>query len=96
MSAKVTLAALAAFLTALSAPGTASARGYSPTAQDLRSDRAFNHLQSSRSFGSVNNPAGTSFGRSSTDVTFGGRTLGRDPDPNVRLDLLRDKDIGKY
>jgi hypothetical protein len=95
MSAKITLAALAAFLTALSVQGTASARGFSPTAQDLRSDPAFNRLQGTRTFGSINVPAGRSFGRSSNDVMFGGQAIGRDPDPNVRLELMRDRDLGR-
>jgi hypothetical protein len=95
MSAKIAFAALAAFLTALTVAGTASARGFSPSAQDLRSDPAFNRLHGSRAFGSVNVPASTSFGRSSNDVVFSGRNLGRDPDPNVRLELLRDYNLGR-
>jgi len=94
MSAKLTLAALAAALIVVSAQGPASARGVSPTASDLRSDPAFNRLQGSRALGSIN--IGPSFGRPQSDVVVGGKTIGRDPDPNVRFELLRDKDIGRF
>jgi hypothetical protein len=87
MSAKLTLAALAALLTVVSIEGPASARGVSPTASDLRSDPAFNRLQGSRALGSIN--IGPSFGRTN-DVTLGGRSVGRDPDPNVRFQIMRD------
>jgi hypothetical protein len=59
--------------------GPASARGVSPTANDLRSDPAFGRLQ------------GASLGRAPNSVVFGGRTIGRDPDPNVRFQLMRDQ-----
>jgi hypothetical protein len=93
MSAKITFAALATLLTAVSVQ-TAAARGVSPTASDLRSDPAFHRLQGSRAFGSINVAPGA--GRSSDNVFFGNKAVGRDPDSNVRLELLRDKDIGKY
>jgi hypothetical protein len=51
----------------------------SPTANDLRSDPAFSRLQ------------GASLGRAPNSVVFGSRTIGRDPDPNVRFQLLRDQ-----
>jgi hypothetical protein len=89
MSAKLTLAALAAVLTVASIQGPAFARGVSPTANDLRSDPAFHGAQGARTFGSINN--GPSFGRGPADVTFGGRSIGRDPDPNVRFQLMRDQ-----
>jgi hypothetical protein len=79
MSAKLSLAALAAVLTVVSIQGPASARGVSPTANDLRSDPAFSRLQ------------GVSLGRAANSVVFGGRTIGRDPDPNVRFQLMRDQ-----
>jgi hypothetical protein len=79
MSAKLTLAALAAVLTVVSAQAPASARGVSPTSSDLRSDPAFSRLQ------------GASLGRAPNSVMFGGRTIGRDPDPNVRFQLIRDQ-----
>ncbi len=81
MSAKLTLAAFAAALTVISLQGPASARGVSPTANDLRYDPTFSRAQAARS---------PSFGRAPSDVTFGGRMLGRDPDPNVRFQLMRD------
>jgi hypothetical protein len=87
MSAKLALAALAALLTVVAIEGPASARGVSPTANDLRSDPTFNRAQGAR--GSIN--IGPSFGRGPADVMFGGRTIGRDPDPNVRFQLMRDQ-----
>jgi hypothetical protein len=87
MSAKLTLAALATVLTVVSVQGPASARGVSPAASDMRSDPAFGRPQGAR--GSVN--IGSSLGRAANDVTFGGRTMGRDPDPNVRFQLMRDQ-----
>jgi hypothetical protein len=80
-------------VTTLSVQGTASARN-SPAAH--ASSQAVHRLQASDAFGSINDHAGVSFGRSSTAVFFGGTAVGRDPDANVRLELLRDKDIGKY
>jgi hypothetical protein len=94
MSVKLTLAALAAVLSVVSVNGPASARGVSPTANDLRTDPAFNRLHSSRALGSIN--IGAALGRSPSDVVVGGKTIGRDPDPGVRFELLRDKDISKY
>jgi len=84
------IAAIAAVLATLAAQGTASARGFSPSANDLRSNSA-----ASRSH-SVNDPAIASIGRPSGNVMFGSKLIGRDPDPNVRLDLLRDRDIGRF
>jgi hypothetical protein len=89
MSAKLTLAALAALLTVVAILGPASARGVSPTANDLRSDPTFNRLQGSRALGSIN--IGPSLGRALNNITFGGKTIGRDPDPNVRFQLMRDQ-----
>lgn len=78
MSAKLSLAALAAVLTVASLQGPASARGVSPSANDLRSDPAFSRLQ------------GASLGRAPNSIAFGSRTIGRDPDPNIRFQLMRD------
>jgi hypothetical protein len=88
MSAKLTLTVLTALLTAVSIQGTASARGFSPNANDLRSDPAFNRLLGSRALGSIN--VGPSVGRLPNDIMFDGRAIGRDPDPNVRLQFMRD------
>ena len=41
-------------------------------------------------FGSLGYRAGTPFGRSSIDVWSGVYFVGRDPDPNIRFQLLRD------
>ena len=89
MSAKLTLAALAAVLTLVSVEGSAFARGVSPTTSDLRADPAFGRLQGSRAFEAVS--IGLSLGRVPNDVMSGGRTIGRDPDPNVRFQLMRDQ-----
>ena len=89
MSAQLTLAALAAVLTIASIQGPAFARGVSPTAHDLRSDPAFHGAQGSRALSSIS--AGQSFGRGPGEVMFGGRSIGRDPDPNVRFQLMRDQ-----
>jgi hypothetical protein len=91
MSARITLAAFAALVTALSVHGTASAR---PAAR--ASNQAVHRLQASDAFGSINDQTGASFGSASNGVYSGSRAVGRDPDANVRLELLRDKDIGKY
>jgi len=94
MSARISLAALATFLIALSIQGTASARSYTPGAH--APGQAVHRLRASDAFGSINDPTGASFDRSSNGVFFGNRAVGQDPDANVRLELLRDKDIGKY
>jgi hypothetical protein len=99
MSAKIKLIALAALLTALSVQGTASAQNYFtafPAAPEYRSNQAVNRFKSKippHAFGSVNDLAGASFGRSPTDVVSSGKVVGRDPDPNVRFEILRD---GQY
>jgi hypothetical protein len=88
MSAKFTFAAFG-LLAVVAIQGPASARGVSPTANDLRSDPAFSRLQGTRALRSMS--VGPSFGRTPGDVSFGGSTIGRDPDPNVRFQLLRDQ-----
>jgi hypothetical protein len=92
MSTRIIVAALATLVTALSFQGTASARTSSAA---HASNRAIHRLQASDAFGSIGDQTAPSIGRSSSGVFFGGRTLGQDPDPNVRLELLRDKDLGK-
>ena len=96
MSARITFATLAGLLTALSVQATASAQSYTtfPAASEYRAGHTVNRSKAmipSNAFGSV---AGMSFGRSPQDVVFGGSVLGRDPDQNVRFELLRDKDRG--
>jgi hypothetical protein len=93
MSTRIALIAFAALATTLSVQGTASARN-SPAAHS--SSQAIHRLRASDAFGSINDQAGASFGRSSNGVFFGSKAVGRDPDANVRLVLLRDKDIVKY
>jgi len=100
MSARITFAALAGLLTTLSVQGTASAQSYSTAFHATSEHRASQTVNRSKAkmlsttFGSVDDRAGTSFGRSPHDVVFGGSVLGRDPDQNVRFELLRDKDRG--
>jgi hypothetical protein len=99
MSAKIKLIALAALLTALSVQGTAFAQNYFtafPAAPEYQSNQTVNRLRAkipSKAFGSVNDQAGVSFGRSPTDVVSSGKVVGRDPDSNVRFEILRD---GQY
>jgi hypothetical protein len=89
MSTRIAFVAFAALVTALSFQGTVSARSSSA------SNRAIHRLQASDDFGSISDQTGASIDRSSSGVFFGGKALGRDPDPNVRLELLRDKDLSK-
>jgi hypothetical protein len=96
MSAIIKRVALAGCLAAASVHGAASARGYVPASLEHRSNPAISRFQAkvpSGAVGSINDRAGASLRRSSSDVVFGGITVGRDPDPNVRLELLRDKDL---
>jgi hypothetical protein len=99
MSAKIKLTALAALLTILAVQGTASAQNYFtafPAASGHQSNQAINRLKAkipSKAFGSVNDQAGASFGQTPNDVVSGGKVVGRDPDANVRFEILRD---GQY
>ena len=99
MSARTTFAALAGLLTVLCVQETASAQSYTtfPAASEHRASQTVNRSKAtipSNAFGSVDGRAGMSFGRFPQDVVFGGSVLGRDPDQNVRFELLRDKDRG--
>jgi hypothetical protein len=100
MSARITFAALAGLLTTLSVQGTAFAQSFSTTFHATSEHRASHTVNRSKArmlsntFGSVDAGAGTSFGRPLHDVVFGGSVLGRDPDQNVRFEILRDKDRG--
>jgi len=101
MSARIKFTTLAALLTALSVQGPASAQNYFttyPSASEYRSNQAINRSKAkipSNAFGSVNDRASRSFDRSTDVVDYSGKVLGRDPDPNVRFELLRDQDRGK-
>jgi hypothetical protein len=93
MPARIILAAFATFLTALSAQGTASARSDSPAAHDYRFNQAIKRFKARvppDAFGSNGAPASKSFGRSSNDIVSGVYFVGRDPDPNIRFQLLCD------
>ena len=90
MFARIILAALAAFLATLSVQGTASARSNSPAAHNYRFKQAIKARVPSDAFGFIGDPGGRSFGPSSNDVVSGVYIVGRDPDPNIRFQLLRD------
>ena len=93
MSAKIILAAVVAFLMVVSIQGTASARGNSPAASNYRFKQTIKRFKArvpSDAFGSIGYRMGTPFGRSSDNVIFSVWTVGRDPDPNIRVQLLRD------
>ena len=89
MSAKITLAALATLMTALSVQNS-SARPLSPDNRPGHSIGGFRAQIPGDAFGAAGDLA--PFARSPGDVAFGGRVLGRDPDANVRMELLRDFD----
>jgi hypothetical protein len=101
MSARLKLAALASLLTILSLQGTAFAQNYFtsfPTAAERQSNQTVSRSKGkipSNAFESVNDRTGMSFGRSTDVIDHSGNVLGRDPDPNVRFELLRDQDRGK-
>ena len=99
MSAKITLAAAAALLTALSVQGTAFAQNYFtafPAPSEYQSHQATNRFKAkipAKAFGSINDQAGASFGQTPNEVVSSGKVVGRDPDANVRFEILRD---GQY
>jgi hypothetical protein len=95
MSANIKLATLAALLTAVSVHGAAFAQsnGDLNVASGYRFNKAINNLRTkvpSDAFGSINDQAGTVSGRSADDVVYGGQVVGRDPDRNIRSQILRD------
>ena len=93
---RITLATLVTLLIAPSVQGTASAENYFGAASEYQSKQSAHRFKAripSHAFGSVDTGAGLSFGQSVSDVVSGGKVVGRDPDPNVRFDLLRD---GQY
>jgi hypothetical protein len=98
MSARIKLAAVAALLTALSVQGTAFAQNFPAlrAAPEYQSNQAVNRFKAkipSNAFGSISDGAGNSFGLSPNDVISGSKAVGRDPDLNVRFEILRD---GQY
>jgi hypothetical protein len=95
MSAKIKLATLAALVTAVSVHGAAFAQsnGDLNVTSGYRSNQAINNLRTkipSDAFGSINDQASTLSGRSSDDVVYNGQVVGRDPDRNIRWQILRD------
>jgi hypothetical protein len=99
MSAKIKLSAAAALLTALSVQGTAFAQNHFTAfsaPSEYQSNQAINRFKvkiPSKAFGSINDQAGALFGQSPNDVVSSGKVVGRDPDANVRFEILRD---GQY
>jgi hypothetical protein len=55
-----------------------------------RTIKRFKAMVRSDAYGSIGYRAGTPFGWSSSDVWSGVFYVGRDPDPNIRFQLLRD------
>jgi hypothetical protein len=95
MSATVKLATLAAILTAVSVHGAAFARtnGDLNVASGHRPNQTINNLGikiPSDASGLTNDQAGAWFGRFSDDVVYNGQVVGRDPDRNIRSQILRD------
>lgn len=69
------------------------ARGDFSAANDYRFKQTIKRFKArlpSDAFGSIGYQAGTELGRPSTDVWSGVFYVGRDPDPNIRFQLLRD------
>jgi hypothetical protein len=102
MSGRIKPAALAAVLTVASVHGTASAQNYFPAfppAPKYQSDKAVNRFKAkipSSAFGSIGDRTGTSSRQSPNDIVFGNKWVGRDPDPHVRFEILRDSQYLPY
>jgi len=102
ISGRIKLAALAAVLTVVSVHGTASAQNYFPafpTAPKYESHKAVSRFKAkipSNAFGSIGDRTGTSSGQSPNDVVFGNKWVGRDPDPHVRFEIMRDTQYLPY
>jgi hypothetical protein len=79
MSAKIKLAALAALVTAVSVHAAAFARSNG----DL-------NVTPGHRFNQAINQAGTLPSRSSGNVVYNGQVVGRDPDRNIRVQIMRD------
>ena len=94
MPAKIIFAALAALLASASVHATAFA-------QHSGHLRAASHRPDARipadARGAVESRTHTSADRGSSEIVFGGVVVGRDPDANVRLEILRDgMNAGQY
>jgi hypothetical protein len=90
------LSTLAALLTAVSVHGAALAQSHGDVnlASGHRSNKVIENLREkipSDAYGSLNDPAGTLSRRSSENVGYNGQVVGRDPDRNIRLQILRDQ-----
>jgi hypothetical protein len=92
---RIDFAALAAILTVLATRGAASAQGfdYSYASPGYQSPQEMNRSKvkvPANAYGSAGGRPGLSFRRSPNDVVVGGKMVGRDPDPQVRFEILRD------
>ena len=98
MSGRIKLAALAAALTVNFIHGTVSAKAF-PPAPKYQVHEGANRFKSkipSNAFGSTGDRTGTLSGQSPNDVFFGNKRVGRDPDPHVRFEILRDSQYLPY
>jgi hypothetical protein len=95
MSMRIDFAALAAILTVLATRGAASAQSfdYSYASPGYQSAQKMNRSKvkvPANVYGSAGGRPGLSFHQSPDDVVVGGKMVGRDPDPRVRFEILRD------
>jgi hypothetical protein len=95
MSTRINFAALAAILTVLATRGAASAQtfGYRYASPEHQSAQEMNRSKvklPASAYGSAGGRPGLSFHRSPDDIVVGGKMVGRDPDPHVRFEILRD------
>jgi hypothetical protein len=91
MSAKIKLTTLAALLIVLSVHGAASAQSNGEHyVSGYRASRAATAQIPSNAFGSIDDRTAASFGQSPYDIVYSGKVVGRDPDPKVRSEFLRD------
>jgi hypothetical protein len=90
MFAKNKLATLAALLTAVSVHGAAFAQSNGELNIASKTINSVRTKIPSDAFGSIGDQAGTLSGRPSDNVVYNGQVVGRDPDRNIRSQMLRD------
>jgi hypothetical protein len=95
MSSKITVATLAVLLTAITANGAAFARNNKDlnAASARHSGEVINNLRTipSNTFGSTDDRAAAFSGRPSEDIVYNSQVVGRDPDQDIRVQILRDR-----
>jgi hypothetical protein len=93
MSSKITVATLAVLLTAITANGAAFARNNKDlnAAFAQHSSEVINNLRTipSNTFGSTDDRAAAFSGPE--DIVYNSQVVGRDPDQNIRVQILRDR-----